>query len=134
MDYSDYKAQKETQIEKLVNDFSNVVNSMTFGEDENQKFFDEFCRQHRTLQQSMFRVILSLIVKMTGDDYRTDGRNESSKNIAQSLVKGYAEMVKENYLDESPERRGDEFYERKAEEIKQSVINKPEMYFGVPCI
>jgi hypothetical protein len=37
-----------------------------------------FMRQHRTLQQSSFRVILKLIEAITSDDYRHDGRNEAS--------------------------------------------------------
>jgi len=107
---------------------------MSFGKDENKKFFEEFCRKHRTLQQSMFRVILSLLVQMTTENYRTDGRNEQSKDIAQKLIRGYADQIKEEYLDESPERRGDEYYEKKAEEYKQSVLENPASYLGVPLI
>jgi len=130
-DFNEHQQKREKNIEKLIEDFSNVVNSMSFGAVENRKFFEEFCRQHRTLQQSMFRVILSLLVQMTTEDYRTDGRNEQSKDIAQKLICGYADQVKEAYLDESPERRGDEYYERKAEEIKQSVLENPTSYLGV---
>ncbi len=107
---------------------------MSFGAEENQKFFVEFTKKHRTLQQNMFRVILSLLVKMTDDDYRTDGRNEYSKSVAQKLILGYSDQLKEEYLDAEPERRGDEFYERRAEEIKQSCIKNPAMYLGLPSI
>jgi hypothetical protein len=82
----------------------------------------------------MFGVILSLIVKMASDEYSTDGRNESSKEMAKMLVAGYAEMYKQDYLDAEPGRRGDKFYEERAEEYKQGILKNPSDYFGVPCI
>ncbi len=132
--FDEYQIKKGKEISKLVEDFSDVVNSMSFGKDENKKFFTEFARKHRTLQQSMFRVILNLLVQMTGDDYRTDGRNEYSKDVAQKLILGYSNQLKEEYLDAEPDRRGDEFYERRAEEIKQSCIENPAQYLGLPSI
>jgi hypothetical protein len=132
--YNKYKAEKKAQVEKLVKDFEDTVNSMTFGEDEYQIFFEAFCRCHRTLQASMFNVILSLISKMTSEDYFTDGRNEHSKTVAQKLVEGFAEQYKNDYLDSEPNRRGDEYYEKKAEEYKQMILDEPAKFLGMPFI
>jgi hypothetical protein len=71
---------------KLAEDMGNFVNS--YGHNE-KDFIEGFMRQHRTLQQSSFRVILKLIEAITSDDYRHDGRNEASHLMAKKLKKGF---------------------------------------------
>ena len=132
-DYNKYKAEKEKEIKKLINDFSNVVNSMSFGDDELKIVFKEFSKQHNTLQQSMFRVIISLIVQMSTDEYKTDGRNEFSKKIAIQLVTGFADQIKEQFLNEG-DYKGDAFYEKKAEDLKQACLKMPQMFLGLPTV
>jgi hypothetical protein len=78
---------KLTGIE-LAEQLSDYVNTMS-DRGKHAEFIDGFCRQHRTLQQPSFRMILALIEHMASDNYRTDGRNEGSKKVAQKLIKGF---------------------------------------------
>lgn len=73
---------------KLAEDMGDYVNSMS-DRDKHTAFIEGFCRQHRTLQQSSFRMILALVEHVASDEYRTDGRNEGSKNVARKLLKGF---------------------------------------------
>jgi hypothetical protein len=79
---------------KLAGELADYVNYNS--RDRYKDFIEGFTRQHRTLQQSSFRMILKLIEFMTTDDYRTDLRNEDSKEMAKSLLKGF-QMV---YIEE----------------------------------
>ena len=73
---------------ELAEQLTDYVN--TFSMDEKTKdFIEGFNRQHRTLQQSSFRLILSLIENIASDEFRVDGRNESSKKVAKMLLKGF---------------------------------------------
>jgi hypothetical protein len=72
---------------KLAEKMADYVN--TFNRNVGKNFIEGFCRQHRTLQQSSFRMILELIEFMASDDYMTDGRNEGSKEVAKKLIKGF---------------------------------------------
>lgn len=71
---------------KVAQDLGNFVNPFGHNPDE---FITGFQRQHPTLQQSSFRVILKLIEFMASEKYRTDGRNEQSKAIAKKLMAGF---------------------------------------------
>lgn len=76
--------------EELANEMSNFVN--TYGFDK-EAFINGFCKQHRTLQQSMMGLMLATIEHIASDEYRTDGRNEQSQKVAKQLLSGYKEEV-----------------------------------------
>lgn len=118
---------KEKDVQVII-DFSNAVNNYNF---DMKSFIEQFKREHRTLQQSMFRAMLGIIVAMSKDDYHVDGRNEYSKETAILLVQGYAEMKKQEYLKQNGT---DEFYQKRAEELKQHILREPEMFFNLPLI
>lgn len=63
-------------------------------------FIEAFKREHRTLQQLAFKMILELVEEMATENYHTDGRNEQSKLMAQTLLKGFAMAKKEDYINE----------------------------------
>ena len=63
-------------------------------------FIEAFKREHRTLQQSAFKMLLELVEEMATENYHTDGRNEQSKIVAQTLLKGFAMAKKQEYLNE----------------------------------
>ena len=63
-----------------------------------QAFIDAFKREHRTLQQSMFGMFLALMEDMATDNYHTDGRNEDSKKMAQTLLEGFKHAKKQEYI------------------------------------
>lgn len=83
----------ENRGKELANQLTNFVNNYNC---KHEDFIDSFIREHRTLQQSSFRLILMLIEKMASDEYQTDGRNEQSKKIAKKLIDGFKnEIIKE---------------------------------------
>ena len=84
-------------------------------------FIEAFKREHRTLQQSAFRMLLELIEEMASDNYHTDGRNESSKEVAQALLKGFKEVKKQEYLKEG-------LSEERAEKYVSGDGAKPSRY------
>lgn len=73
---------------ELAQQMADYVNTYSV-KDKVGDFVDGFCRQHRTLQQSSFRLILALIEHIASDGYRTDGRNEDSKKVAKMLLNGF---------------------------------------------
>ena len=81
-------------------------------------FIEAFKREHRTLQQSAFRMLLELIEEMASDNYHTDGRNESSKEV---LLKGFKEVKKQEYLKEG-------LSEERAEKYVSGDGAKPSRY------
>ena len=119
--------EKDVQV---IKDFSNAVNNYNF---DTKAFIEQFKREHRTLQQSMFRAMLALILEMSKDEYQVDGRNEYSKKTAQNLVRGYAEEMKQEYLREVC-GVGDVYYEKRAEGIKQDILKQPHIYFNIPLV
>lgn len=91
-------SNKGLELAQLLGDFVNTYSLR----DKGKEFIDGFCRQHRTLQQSSFRLILELIEHMASDDYKTDGRNEESKKIAKQLLAGFKTQnsIAASYSDE----------------------------------
>lgn len=69
---------------ELITDY---VNTFSRGED----FNEAMSRQHRTLQQSFTRLCLKWLEHVSQDDYKTDGRNEHSKKVAQELISKFKE-------------------------------------------
>ncbi len=49
--------------------------------------------EHRTLQQSTMKAFLEFIEFAASDDYRTDGRNEETKRMAQRLIDGFVHKI-----------------------------------------
>jgi len=88
---------------------TDYVNTFSTGE-RSKEFIEGFNRQHRTLQQSSFRMILELIENMASEDFRTDGRNEQSKKVAKMLLKGFeVEYQKELISQGVSEERAKEY-------------------------
>ena len=62
---------------------SEMLNSYSFN---NEEFCKEFAKEHRTLQQNLTRLCIHWLCTCASDDYRYDGRNEASHNIAKALI------------------------------------------------
>lgn len=109
--------EQNEKIEKLLEDFSDVVNNFNF---DQEKFNQEFCRKHRTLQQSMFRAMLGLIGHMSTEEYRTDGRNEQSKTRAKMILEGLAGQIvkKEIECGDVEEKNFEEYKNNLLKDIK----------------
>jgi hypothetical protein len=95
---SEDNTAKKEQAKKLTDKLTDFVNN--YNSDNGKLFIEAFEREHRTLQQSSFRLILELIEHMASDDYQTDGRNEASKKIAKSIMKGFKHEVKQDMLNQ----------------------------------
>ena len=83
---------------ELAEELTDFVNS--YNTDKHQEFIDAFCNQHRTLQQSAFGLMLKVMERIASPDYRTDGRNEDSKKVAQTLVEGFRMAQKAKFISE----------------------------------
>ena len=81
---------------ELTNDITNYLN--TYG-DKSEEFNNAMSTEHRTLQQNFTRLCLAWIEHCASDEYRTDGRNEASKNTAQALLRGFEMVQKEKGYD-----------------------------------
>lgn len=129
---SEHEMNKKETMEKIVEDFSNAVNSFS----TNPKYFiDAFSRQHRTLQQSMFGVITALVGHMASDEYYTDGRNEQSKQTAEAFLEGLCgkyEKAECNYYRHAG--YSDEEVEAKMVEFRKKFYENPAPYLGLSCI
>ena len=81
---------------ELTNEITNHLNSYN---DKSEKFNDAMSREHRTLQQNFTRLCLKWLEYVASEDYLTDGRNEQSKEVAQTLLNGFREVkLKEGYF------------------------------------
>ena len=82
---------------ELAEQISRFVNGASSSEVE--RLVDLMVQDHPTLQQSKMRLACLFIEKMADRPY-TDARNEDSKRIAQSMIKGYKEAEKEKIIRE----------------------------------
>jgi len=132
MSERNYAQEREDASIKLIDDFANLVN----GQPDVEALLTRFKQEHRTLQQSMFRVIVQLLVMISKDDYPTDGRNEESKNMAKRFVTGYVEIWKQEDKKRLIEKCGysEEEAEKGAERYKQQILAEPEKYLGLSTI
>jgi hypothetical protein len=132
MEYNEYKEKMEKESGKLIKDFSGLVNNYNF---DTESLIKAFSKEHRTLQQNMFRTIVELICFMASDEYLTDGRNEYSKGMAKNFIAGYAEDQKQKekgyYL---RSRYSEEEAEQKAEEYRKQIIAEPKKHFRIPFV
>jgi hypothetical protein len=105
---------------ELANELTNFVNNFNCDHDE---FINAFIREHRTLQQSSFRLFLMLMEKMASEEYgkTCDGRNKGSHEVAKKLVKGFRELVIMEQTGMSVEE---------AERFADSEYAKPHRYLG----
>lgn len=60
-----------------------MLNSLSFDPED---FCKEFTKEHRTIQQSFTRLCIHWLCTCASDDYRFDGRNEASHQIAKALI------------------------------------------------
>ena len=101
------------RLEKEIRDAKEVVD--TLGNYVNYRrsskaFAEAFKREHRTLQQSAFKMFLELMEEMATENYNTDGRNEDSKKMAQTLLKGFQLAKKQEYIEQGvSEQRAEEY-------------------------
>ena len=106
---------------ELADQLGDFVN--TYGCDE-QGFIEGFKRQHRTLQQSAFKLICKLIEDIAETpDNRTDARNEGSVMVAKMLVEGFKPQAVELLM-----KRGSS--KKNAEDIAEEDYGKPNSFLG----
>ena len=128
---------KEEKIQKFIDDFGHLCNSFNI---DKASIFEAFCNEHRTIQQSMFGVLIFLLNGIGSEFYGTDGRNERLHKVAKQFIEGYAEMEKLKYIqmhkDGGSLLTDDDirYYTEKAEEIRLAIIASPNLYIGVPMI
>ena len=79
---------------------ADALTTFVNGGNKAKLFIDAFKREHRTLQQSAFKMMLELMEEMTTEDYRVDGRNEASKEIAKDLIEGFKLVREKRYIAE----------------------------------
>lgn len=97
------------EAKKLAGQITDYVN--TFSRDANSRFAQALANEHRTLQQSTLRLFLETIEMMVGDEYRTDPRNEASKDTAKRLMTGFAKVIaQEQGMSEEEVKKNWEFY------------------------
>jgi hypothetical protein len=77
-----------TEITKeAVNNITDYVNTFSRRDD----FNEVMSMEHRTLQQSFTRLCLKWIEHVSNSEYRTDARNEQSKELCQKIVNEFKE-------------------------------------------
>ena len=107
------------ELAEAITDFVNYSNK-----EMNQEFIEAFSFQHRTLQQSSFGLMLQTLEHIASDEYRTDGRNEDSKKVAQTLMKGFKVAQTAQFVAEGTS-------ETKAKEyLEMDGFDKPSRYLG----
>jgi len=75
------------KTKEVVNDITDYVNTFSRRDD----FNEIMSMEHRTLQQSFTRLCLRWIEHVSKEEYRTDGRNEQSKDICRKIVNDFKE-------------------------------------------
>ena len=87
--------QKE-QAKDMADKFTTFVNNYNHDADA---FIDAYCNEHRTLQQSGFRLMLKLIERFASDEYRFDDRNHAVHQTSKLLLDGFKEVIMKQELD-----------------------------------
>lgn len=82
---------------ELANELTNFVNNYNC---DHEEFINAFCREHRTLQQSSFRLFLMLLEKIASSEYGrvSDVRNKSSHEVAKKMIKGFKKVIIEEQI------------------------------------
>ena len=74
---------RNDKTKEQVNQVTDMLNSFTFDYDG---FCKQMCQEHRTLQQSFTRLCVHWLSTCASDEYRYDGRNEASHEIAKAII------------------------------------------------
>ena len=107
------------ELAEAITDFVNSSNK-----EKHQEFIESFSWQHRTLQQSAFGLMLKTIEHMASENYQTDARNEDSKKVAQTIIKGFKTAQTAQFVAEgTSEVRAKEYME-------MDGFDKPSRYLG----
>jgi len=85
------------KIEKTVEDVMSLVNTFDTRQ-VSEIFINKVSRDHRSLQQSFTQLCLRWIEHCASDEYRTDLRNEDSKEVAKTLVEEYQSKKGKDFL------------------------------------
>ncbi len=76
--------QKAIEIAENITDYVNTFS-------RRDEFNIAMSNQHRTLQQSFTRLCLKWLEHISKEEYRTDLRNQASKEIAQKIIADFKE-------------------------------------------
>lgn len=76
--------QKAIEIAENITDYVNTFS-------RRDEFNVAMSNQHRTLQQSFTRLCLKWLEHISKEEYRTDLRNQASKEIAQKIIADFKE-------------------------------------------
>lgn len=107
------------ELAEALTDFVNSSNKEKY-----QEFIEIFSWQHKTLQQSAVGLMLQTIEHIASDNYHTDGRNEDSKKVAQTLMKGFKVAQAAQFVAEgTSESRAKEY-------VEMDGFDKPSRYLG----
>jgi len=93
--------ERNEKWDKVLNDFSDLVNNFNY-KDQAEGFIQSFGKQHRTLQQSMMRVMFANIEYCASPEYRTDARNQATQNACNIMVDAYKKELKEFFKNAKP--------------------------------
>ena len=74
------------KTEKVVGEITDFVNSFSMKSEEFNKIMS---REHRTLQQSFTRLCLKWSEHCATEEYQTDLRNQSSKEVSIKLIEAF---------------------------------------------
>jgi hypothetical protein len=80
------------EAKELTSEITTFLN--TYG-DKSPEFNKAMSNEHRTLQQTFTRLCLAWIEHVASDEYRTDGRNEASKNTCKAILEGFEKIQAE---------------------------------------
>lgn len=84
---------------EVVSTLTKHVNTFTR---DAKEFNQLMSNEHRTLQQSFTRLCLQWIEHVANEEYRTDGRNEKSKEICKELIEAFKMKYKaQGFTDET---------------------------------
>jgi hypothetical protein len=86
----------EELTKEVVKNLSDFVN--TFDSDRYAEFAKQFKREHRTLQQSMIRLFVTVIEEVGDGEYHTDARNEGSKKLCKDIMSGWRKVMTEEFV------------------------------------
>jgi hypothetical protein len=75
-----------SNVDDMVPAITDLVNNFGF---DSEKFNKMMSNEHRTLQQSFTRLCLKWLEHVSNEEYRTDLRNESSKEISKEIVESF---------------------------------------------
>ena len=78
-----YEQELKDRSEKIVDDLTDLVNSMSFTP---KYFIEAMSREHRTLQQSFIRLCFKWLEYVASDEYRYDDRNKASHTISLKIL------------------------------------------------